>query len=52
VIKSEATKKNKKQSEAWPLLLKDYDKLNVKTGHFTPLPDGYSPISRPIEQLK
>lgn len=52
VIKSEATKKDKHLTDSWPLLLKDYDKLNVKTGHFTPLSDGYSPISRPIEHLK
>jgi len=32
----------------WPLLLKNYDKLLVRTGHFTPLPNGYSPLKRPI----
>merc|ERR1719272_2154464 len=36
----------------WPLLLKNYDKLNVKTNHFTPLPCGYSPTKRPIHILK
>jgi H/ACA ribonucleoprotein complex subunit 4 len=25
----------------WPLLLKHYDKLNVRANHFTPLPFGY-----------
>lgn len=25
----------------WPLLLKHYDKLNVRANHFTPLPSGY-----------
>jgi H/ACA ribonucleoprotein complex subunit 4 len=50
-IKPEATKKTKDQTHTWPLLLKDYDKLHVKTGHFTPLSDGYSPISRPIDEL-
>ena len=34
----------------WPLLLKNYDKLNVRTGHYTPLPYGCSPLSRPIDQ--
>jgi H/ACA ribonucleoprotein complex subunit 4 len=36
----------------WPLLLKNYDKLNVKTNHFTPLPCGHSPMKRPIDVLK
>jgi H/ACA ribonucleoprotein complex subunit 4 len=30
----------------------NYDKLNVKTTHFTPLPCGYSPTNRPIDVLK
>ncbi|EAZ27071.1 hypothetical protein OsJ_11000 [Oryza sativa Japonica Group] len=25
-------------TSAWPLLLKNYDRLNVRTGHYTPLP--------------
>lgn len=33
----------------WPLLLKNYDKLNVRTGHYTPLPHGCSPLNRPIK---
>eukprot|EP00923_Selenidium_pygospionis_P023040 GHVN01039964.1.p1 GENE.GHVN01039964.1~~GHVN01039964.1.p1 ORF type:complete len:502 (+),score=103.41 GHVN01039964.1:159-1664(+) len=33
----------------WPLLLKNYDRLNVRTSHYTPLPDGCSPLSRPIK---
>lgn len=33
----------------WPLLLKNYDKLNVRTGHFTPLPNGCSPLKREIQ---
>lgn len=33
----------------WPILLKNYDKLNVRTGHYTPLPNGYSPTKRPLE---
>ncbi|CAI9754826.1 unnamed protein product [Fraxinus pennsylvanica] len=32
----------------WPILLKNYDKLNVRTGHYTPLPSGYSPLKRPL----
>ena len=30
--------------------LKNYDELNVRTAHFTPLPCGYSPTARPIEE--
>ncbi|KAJ3084566.1 centromere/microtubule-binding protein cbf5 [Rhizoclosmatium hyalinum] len=33
----------------WPLLLKNYDKLNVRTGHYTPIPSGCSPMKRDIE---
>ncbi|CDR94169.1 rRNA pseudouridine synthase, putative family protein [Babesia bigemina] len=32
----------------WPLLLKNYDKLNVRTGHYTPLPHGSSPLCRDL----
>ena len=32
----------------WPILLKNYDKLNVRTGHYTPLPNGFSPTKRPL----
>ena len=32
----------------WPLLLKNYDKLHVRTNHYTPLPAGYSPLARPL----
>ncbi|KAF8819930.1 rRna pseudouridine synthase, partial [Cardiosporidium cionae] len=33
----------------WPLLLKNYDRLNVRTGHYTPLPHGCSPLNRDLE---
>eukprot|EP00887_Chlorella_sp_A99_P004023 scaffold11.g4023.t1 len=32
----------------WPLLLKNYDKLHVRTGHYTPIPSGYTPLKRPL----
>jgi H/ACA ribonucleoprotein complex subunit 4 len=32
----------------WPLLLKNYDELNVRTGHYTPIPSGYTPLRRPL----
>ncbi|KNC76842.1 H/ACA ribonucleoprotein complex subunit 4, partial [Sphaeroforma arctica JP610] len=34
----------------WPLLLKNYDQLNVRTGHYTPLPFGSSPLKRNIRE--
>ena len=33
----------------WPLLLKNYDKLHVRTGHYTPIPSGYTPLKRPLQ---
>lgn len=51
VIEQKAPKRATSTAD-WPLLLKDYDKLNIKTNHFTPLPEGYSPVSRPIDELK
>ncbi|KAG0497261.1 hypothetical protein HPP92_001952 [Vanilla planifolia] len=33
----------------WPILLKNYDRLNVRTGHYTPLPTGHSPLKRPLD---
>ncbi|XP_032994081.1 H/ACA ribonucleoprotein complex subunit DKC1 [Lacerta agilis] len=32
----------------WPLLLKNFDKLNVRTAHYTPLPSGCNPLKREI----
>lgn len=34
----------------WPLLLKNYDKLNVRTGHYTPIPSGSSPLKRELKE--
>lgn len=34
----------------WPILLKNYDRLNVRTGHYTPLPSGFSPLKRPLTE--
>ncbi|KAJ0087749.1 hypothetical protein Patl1_31887 [Pistacia atlantica] len=34
----------------WPILLKNYDRLNVRTGHYTPIPTGYSPLKRPLTE--
>jgi H/ACA ribonucleoprotein complex subunit 4 len=49
VIKPDATTPSADTSQ-WPLLLKNYDKLLVRTGHFTPMPEaGSSPLSRDIK---
>ncbi|BFZ57201.1 centromere/microtubule-binding protein cbf5 [Savitreella phatthalungensis] len=34
----------------WPLLLRNYSQLLVRTGHFTPIPCGHSPLSRPLPE--
>jgi len=28
----------------WPLLLKNYDRMNVRTSHYTPIPAGAVPV--------
>ncbi|MCJ1482936.1 centromere/microtubule-binding protein cbf5 [Schaereria dolodes] len=37
-------------TSSWPLLLKSYDKLLVRTGHFTPIPCGCTPLKRDLKQ--
>jgi hypothetical protein len=34
----------------WPLLLKHYEKLNVRTAHYTPIPQGASPLKRVFKE--
>ncbi|KAF4958218.1 hypothetical protein FGADI_2590 [Fusarium gaditjirri] len=48
-IKPQATTPSLDTSQ-WPLLLKNYDKLLVRTGHFTPIPNGCSPLKRDLKQ--
>lgn len=36
-------------TSTWPLLLKNYDKLHVRTGHYTPIPSGHTPLKRPLQ---
>ncbi|KHJ96871.1 putative rRNA pseudouridine synthase [Oesophagostomum dentatum] len=36
------------KSDQWPLLLKNFDSMNVRTNHYTPLPEGCSPLKREI----
>ena len=40
----------KLDTSKWPLLLKNYDSLNVRTGHYTPIPNGCSPLKREIAE--
>ncbi|KIM28261.1 hypothetical protein M408DRAFT_329603 [Serendipita vermifera MAFF 305830] len=47
LIKPEDAKPQLDTSQ-WPLLLKNYDKLLVRTSHFTPIPKGSSPLKRDI----
>ena len=34
----------------WPLLLKNYDQLHVRTSHYTPIPCGMSPLKRSLQE--
>ncbi|KRZ80467.1 H/ACA ribonucleoprotein complex subunit 4, partial [Trichinella papuae] len=36
------------KSSEWPLLLKDYERLNSRSNHFTPIVAGSSPLNRNI----
>lgn len=36
--------------EEWPLLLKNYSKMNVRSNHFTLMDQGWSPLRRPIKE--
>lgn len=40
----------KLDTSQWPLLLKNFDKLNIRTNHYTPLPNGASPLNRDISE--
>ena len=48
VDSNESAKSNCKH---WPMLLKDIDKLNIRTSHYTPIPDGgICPLRRPLAE--
>ncbi|OMJ16080.1 Centromere/microtubule-binding protein cbf5 [Smittium culicis] len=47
VIKPETSTRPLDTSE-WPYLLKNYEKLNVRTGHYTPIPTGTTPLKRDL----
>ncbi len=40
----------KLDTSRWPLLLKNYDQLHVRTAHYTPIPMGCSPLKRPLQE--
>lgn len=40
----------KLDTSQWPLLLKNFDKLNIRTNHYTPMPFGCSPLNRDIKE--
>jgi H/ACA ribonucleoprotein complex subunit 4 len=48
-IPNETEKGPSLDSSEWPLLLKNYDKLNVRSAHYTPIPCGHTPLKRPIK---
>lgn len=39
----------KVDTSEWPLLLKNYEKLLVRSGHYTPIPVGCSPLKRDLK---
>jgi len=41
--------KPKLDTSKWPLLLKNYDRLNVRTGHYTPIESGSAPLKRALK---
>ncbi|XP_075213439.1 dyskerin pseudouridine synthase 1 Nop60B [Lycorma delicatula] len=45
-----SSKLPKLDTSQWPLLLKSFDRLNVRTNHYTPLPNGSSPLRRDIKE--
>lgn len=47
-IKSESSAP-KLDTSQWPILLKNYDKLIARTAHFTPIPQGCSPLKRDLK---
>lgn len=45
-----SNKTAKLDSSNWPLLLKHFDRLNVRTNHYVPIPNGASPLKRDISE--
>lgn len=40
----------KLDASSWPLLLKNYDKMNIRSSHYTPIPNGSNPLARSMEE--
>lgn len=40
----------KLDTSKWPLLLKNYDLLHVRSSHYTPIPCGSSPLKRQLQE--
>ena len=40
----------KVDASAWPILLKNYDKMNIRSSHYTPIPSGSGPLQRSMEE--
>ncbi|ERL85380.1 H/ACA ribonucleoprotein complex subunit 4 [Dendroctonus ponderosae] len=40
----------KLDTSQWPLLLKNFDRMNVRTNHYTPIPCGASPLKRELSE--
>jgi H/ACA ribonucleoprotein complex subunit 4 len=40
----------KLDTSTWPLLLKNYDSLNIRSAHYTPIPSGSSPLKRELKK--
>ncbi|EGR32121.1 hypothetical protein IMG5_095360, partial [Ichthyophthirius multifiliis] len=49
-IKPLTSTKAKLDASEWPLLLKNYDKMNIRSSHYTPLCNGSTPLSRSVEE--
>ncbi|KAJ1452612.1 pseudouridine synthase [Pelagophyceae sp. CCMP2097] len=45
-----STETPKLDTSNWPLLLKHYDRLHVRTAHYTPIASGCSPLKRPLAE--
>jgi H/ACA ribonucleoprotein complex subunit 4 len=50
VIQPEGKESKRVDTTKWPLLLKNYETLQVKSSHYTPIPKGFSPLKRPLPE--
>ena len=45
-----ATSKPALNTSNWPLLLRNYDELECRAAHYTPIPSGCSPLKRELKE--